>query len=83
MEPSLLDGVATTDGWDKELWVWTWRDGRSGSGPNRYAVVSAGKDGQNEATTPKKYVAAGTRKLEQDIVLMGGVFARAPAGPRP
>ncbi|MDH3284612.1 MAG: zinc ribbon domain-containing protein [Acidobacteriota bacterium] len=80
VDEDLLDGVATQDGWEHELWVRTWSDGRSGSGPNRYAVISAGKDGEWERKLPKHYRQGETTRPEEDIVLMDGVFIRAPAG---
>jgi hypothetical protein len=70
--------MASRDPWGNEYRCATWQEDPRSSGPDAYAIASAGRQGVWEQKDLKLYRPKETMDLSDDIVYRSGAFLQAP-----
>lgn len=75
---ALEGGLALKDSWGNDYRCATWQKGPQSSGPDAYAIASAGKEGIWEQEDLRLYSRRETMRFTDDIVYRSGAFIQAP-----
>jgi type II secretory pathway pseudopilin PulG len=80
VEPTYIRKLPRIDGWARSFTYQAWKTNEEDQGPQKYLIVSAGKDGELEHEELSAYSKGGTASYNNDIVFSGGEFIQFPEG---